>query len=38
MHYFFTGLSLINTKGLRRFVLIPLSINLVLFAIAFFTY
>jgi CysZ protein len=36
MHYFFTGLSLINTKGLRRFVLIPLSINLVLFAIAFF--
>lgn len=36
MHYFFTGLSLINTKGLRRYVLIPLSINLVLFAIAFF--
>ncbi len=36
MHYFFTGLSLINTKGLRRFVLIPLSINLILFAIAFF--
>lgn len=34
MHYFFTGLSLINTKGLRRYVLIPLSINLVLFMIA----
>ncbi len=36
MHYFFQGLSLLNTKGLRRFVLIPLSINLVLFAGAFF--
>ncbi len=35
MHYFFQGLSLINTKGLRRFVLIPLSINLLLFATAF---
>jgi len=36
MHYFFQGLSLITTKGLRRYVIIPLSINLVLFAIAFF--
>ena len=35
MHYFFQGLSLLTTKGLRRFVLIPLSINLLLFAAAF---
>ncbi len=36
MHYFFQGLSLLTTKGLRRYVLIPLSINLLLFAAAFF--
>ncbi len=36
MHYFFQGLGLLSTKGLRRFVLIPLTINLVLFAVAFF--
>ena len=36
VHYFFQGLSLISTKGLRRFVLIPLGINLCLFAGAFF--
>lgn len=36
MHYFFQGLSLISIKGLRRYVLIPLSINLLLFAAAFF--
>lgn len=36
MQYFFTGLQLLNTKGLRRFVLIPLMINLVLFSSAFF--
>ena len=36
MKYFFQGLSLLSTKGLRRYVLVPLSINLVLFAIAFF--
>ncbi len=36
MHYFFQGLGLLSTKGLRRFVLIPLSINLLLFAVAFF--
>jgi CysZ protein len=34
MHYFLTGFSLITTKGLRRYVLIPLSINLVLFLTA----
>ncbi|MEH8018043.1 sulfate transporter CysZ [Rheinheimera muenzenbergensis] len=36
MYYFFRGLSLIQTKGLKRFVLIPLSINLVLFSLAFY--
>jgi len=36
MHYFFQGLGLLSTKGLRRFVLIPLTINLLLFAVAFF--
>ncbi|MDX3774494.1 sulfate transporter CysZ [Chromatiaceae bacterium AAb-1] len=36
MHYFFRGLSLIRTKGLKRFVFIPLLINLVLFAAAFY--
>ena len=36
MHYFFQGLALLSTKGLRRFVLIPLTINLLLFAVAFF--
>ncbi|WP_306521325.1 sulfate transporter CysZ [Rheinheimera sp.] len=36
MHYFFQGLGLLSTKGLRRFVIIPLTINLVLFAVAFF--
>jgi len=34
--YFFKGFDLINTKGLRRFVLIPLMINLVIFGVAFF--
>ncbi|SDJ47003.1 CysZ protein [Ferrimonas sediminum] len=34
--YFIKGFELIRTKGLRRFVLIPLSINLVLFAAAFY--
>ena len=36
MYYFFRGLSLIHTKGLKRFVLVPLSINLVLFSFAFY--
>lgn len=34
--YFLQGFSLIKTKGLRRFVFIPLSINLLLFAYAFY--
>jgi CysZ protein len=34
--YFFEGVSLINTKGLKRFVLIPLAINLILFSVAFY--
>jgi CysZ protein len=36
MYYFFRGLSLIHTKGLKRFVLVPLAINLVLFSLAFY--
>lgn len=36
MYYFFQGLRLIRTKGLKRFVLIPLLINLVLFGTAFY--
>ncbi|SEH91662.1 CysZ protein [Rheinheimera pacifica] len=36
MYYFFRGLTLIHTKGLKRFVLIPLLINLVLFSLAFY--
>ena len=32
MHYFFSGFSLIQHKGLKRFVLIPLLINLSLFS------
>lgn len=36
VEYFFRGFSLIRTKGLKRFVLIPLFINLVLFATAFY--
>lgn len=35
-HYFFEGFSLITTKGLKRFVFVPLVINLVLFAVAFY--
>ncbi len=34
--YFLQGFSLINTKGLRSFVLVPLAINLVLFISAFY--
>ena len=33
--YFMQGFSLIKTKGIRRFVFIPLMVNLVLFSIAF---
>ncbi|MGI5309236.1 sulfate transporter CysZ [Rheinheimera sp. WS51] len=36
MHYFFQGFRLIQTKGLKRFVLVPLLINLVLFSFAFY--
>ncbi len=34
--YFFKGFELIKTKGLRRFVFIPLSVNLTLFSVAFY--
>lgn len=36
MHYFFQGFRLITTKGLKRFVFIPLAVNLLLFASAFY--
>lgn len=36
MYYFFRGLTLIHTKGLKRFVVIPLLINLLLFSFAFY--
>jgi CysZ protein len=36
VHYFFEGFSLIKTKGLKRFVFVPLAINLVLFSVAFY--
>ena len=34
--YFGQGVDLITTKGLKRFVFIPLMINLVLFSVAFY--
>lgn len=34
--YFIKGFSLINTKGIRRFVLIPLTVNIILFGAAFY--
>lgn len=34
--YFIQGFSLINTKGIRRFVLIPLTVNIILFGAAFY--
>ncbi|MFQ3249824.1 sulfate transporter CysZ [Glaciecola sp.] len=34
--YFFEGFSLIGTKGLKRFVFVPLFINLLLFSVAFY--
>ncbi|WP_211162644.1 sulfate transporter CysZ [Alteromonas ponticola] len=34
--YFTMGFSLIKTKGLKRFVFIPFSVNLILFATAFY--
>ncbi len=33
--YFFRGFSLLKTKGLKRFVLVPLAVNFVLFITAF---
>jgi len=34
--YFFLGFSLIKLKGIRRFVFIPLAVNLLLFSLAFY--
>ena len=34
--YFLSGFSLITTKGLKRFVFIPLIVNLLLFSVAFY--
>lgn len=34
--YFMKGFDLIRTKGLRRFVLLPLSVNFILFGAAFY--
>jgi len=34
--YFFKGFELIQRKGIRRFVFIPLAINLILFSFAFY--
>ncbi|WP_281268634.1 sulfate transporter CysZ [Candidatus Colwellia aromaticivorans] len=36
MGYFFKGFELIQLKGIRRFVLIPLLINILFFSIAFY--
>tara|TARA_R110001583_G_scaffold21308_6_gene80913 strand:- start:2667 stop:3479 length:813 start_codon:yes stop_codon:yes gene_type:complete len=36
MGYFFKGFELIQLKGIRRFVLIPLLINLLFFSVAFY--
>ncbi|MFQ3277597.1 MAG: CysZ protein, partial [Colwellia sp.] len=34
--YFIKGFSLIRQKGIRRFVFIPLTINVLLFSFAFY--
>lgn len=34
--YFLRGFSLIRTKGLKRFVFIPLAVNLILFSVALY--
>jgi CysZ protein len=36
LNYFLQGFSLIQTKGLKRFVFIPLMVNLLLFCAAFY--
>lgn len=33
--YFINGISLVNTKGVRRYVLIPLLINIIIFSVGF---
>ncbi|GAB2701413.1 sulfate transporter CysZ [Aliiglaciecola aliphaticivorans] len=34
--YFLQGFSLIKTKGLKRFVFVPLAVNLILFSVALY--
>ena len=34
--YFIKGFDLIKTKGIRRFVFVPLAVNLIIFAVAFY--
>ena len=34
--YFASGLSLVTQKGIKRFVLIPLAVNFLLFSVAFY--
>lgn len=34
--YFFDGFRLIRTKGLKRFVFVPLAVNLILFSVALY--
>lgn len=34
--YFFQGFDIITTKGLKRFVFVPLAINIILFSVAFY--
>ncbi|MEM5495895.1 sulfate transporter CysZ [Paraglaciecola mesophila] len=36
MNHFLQGFSLIQTKGLKRFVFIPLAVNLILFSVALY--
>lgn len=36
IYYFFKGMQMLGCKGLRRFVVIPLSVNLILFAGLFY--
>lgn len=36
LNYFLSGFSLITTKGIKRFVFIPLAVNILLFSIAFY--
>lgn len=36
MNYFLQGFTLIQTKGLKRFVFIPLAVNLILFSCALY--